>query len=43
MPIDHNALLGLWSREEMPACDEGMMLAQAFLESSGLGVTRIGV
>jgi hypothetical protein len=42
MPIDANALLALWSTDEMPACDEGMMLAQAFLESCGQGVTRIG-
>jgi hypothetical protein len=42
MPIDPDALLNLWSLEEMPACDEGMMLARAFLESCGQGVARIG-
>jgi hypothetical protein len=28
--------------EEMPACDEGMRLAQAFLISCGEGVNRLG-
>jgi hypothetical protein len=31
MPIDQNALLALWKLEDIPACDEGMALAHAFL------------
>jgi hypothetical protein len=43
MPIDRNALLALWKLEDIPACDEGMMLAEAFLESCGEGVNRLGI
>ena len=42
MSIDRNALLALWKLEDIPACDEGMMLAQVFLESCGEGVNRLG-
>jgi hypothetical protein len=40
--MDRTALLALWDIEEMPACEEGMMLAQAFLESCGEGVNKLG-
>jgi hypothetical protein len=29
--------------EDIPACDEGIMLAQVFLESFGEGVNRLGI
>jgi hypothetical protein len=41
MPIDPNALLNLWSPEELPACDEGMEHARAFLTSAGEAVSGI--
>ena len=41
--MDNKALLALWDHEEMPACPEGMMLAQAFLISCGEGVNRLGI
>jgi hypothetical protein len=28
--MDRQALLALWKLEDMPACEEGMMLAQVF-------------
>jgi hypothetical protein len=31
--VDAGALLNLWKLEDMPACDEGMELARAFLNS----------
>ena len=40
--MDNKALLALWKLEEMPACEEGMRLAQAFLISCGEGVNRLG-
>jgi hypothetical protein len=40
--MDNKALLALWKLDEMPACKEGMMLAQAFLISCGEGVNRLG-
>jgi hypothetical protein len=40
--MDNKALLALWKLEEMPACEEGIMLAQAFLISCGEGVNRLG-
>ena len=40
--MDRNALLALWKLEDMPACDDGMMLAQVFLESCGEGVNKLG-
>jgi hypothetical protein len=43
MPIDRNALLALWNLENIPACDVGMELAKAFLESCGQGVDRLGI
>jgi hypothetical protein len=33
MNVDANALLSLWKLDEIPACDEGMVLARQFLES----------
>jgi hypothetical protein len=41
MPIDPDALLNLWSPEELPACDEGMEHARAFLTSAGEAVSGI--
>ena len=41
MPIDPSALLNLWSLEELPACDEGMEHARAFLTSAGEAVSSI--
>ena len=41
MPIDPSALLNLWSLEELPACDEGMEHARAFLTSAGEAVSNI--
>jgi hypothetical protein len=41
MPIDPNALLNLWNLEELPACDEGMEHARAFLTSAGEAVSGI--
>jgi hypothetical protein len=35
MPVDSKALLALWKIDEIPACDEGMELARAFLETCG--------
>lgn len=35
MPIDPNQLLALWNLEDIPACDEGLELARAFLETCG--------
>jgi hypothetical protein len=40
--IDNKALLALWKLEDMPACEEGMRLAQLFLESCGEGVNKLG-
>jgi hypothetical protein len=42
MPINHDNLLSLWNLEDMPACHEGMMLAQTFLEASGECVSNLG-
>ncbi|NYF88902.1 hypothetical protein RBB79_05130 [Tunturiibacter empetritectus] len=39
--MDSKALLALWKLDEMPACPEGMMLAQAYLISCGEGVNRL--
>ena len=41
MPIDPSALLNLWSLDELPACDEGMEHARAFLASAGEAVSSI--
>jgi hypothetical protein len=43
MTIDRNTLLALWDLENIPACDVGMKLAKAFLESCGQGVDRLGI
>ena len=42
MTYEHQSVLALWSTEDMPACAEGMMLAQAFLIRCGEGVNRLG-
>jgi hypothetical protein len=41
MPIDPSALLNLWSLEELPACEEDMEHARAFLSSAGEAVSSI--
>ncbi len=41
MPIDPSTLLNLWSLYELPACDEGMEPARAFLTSAGEAVSSI--
>jgi hypothetical protein len=33
MSVDSNQLLDLWRLEDVPVCDEGMRVAQAFLEA----------
>ena len=44
MPIENGTLLSLWPNlEDIPACDEGMKLAQAFLEAAGECVNRLGI
>jgi hypothetical protein len=43
MPIETDNLLSLWPNlEDIPACDEGMRLATAFLEAAGECVNRLG-
>lgn len=43
MPIRYDNLLSLWPNlEEMPACDDGVKLAQAFLEAAGECVNTLG-
>ncbi|MBB5057460.1 hypothetical protein HDF16_002166 [Granulicella aggregans] len=42
-PVDRNALLSLWKLDEIPACDKGMELSQAFLVCAGEFVDRFGV
>jgi hypothetical protein len=37
--MDNKALVALWKLDEMPACPEGMMLAQAFLSVVEKGST----
>jgi hypothetical protein len=39
MSIDRTQLLALWPIEDMPACDEGMELAVAFLDRAGEAVS----
>jgi hypothetical protein len=41
--MNREALLRLWNMDEIPSCDKGMELAQAFLVSAGEAVYRIGV
>jgi hypothetical protein len=41
--MDHKKLLDLWEIDEMPACQEGMKLAQDFLIAAGEAVNRLGV
>jgi hypothetical protein len=44
MPITHDQLVSLWPNlENIPACDEGMKLAQTFLEAAGECVNRMGI
>ena len=38
--MDAEALLKLWKLVDMPACDEGMELARAFLASCGQAVEK---
>ena len=43
MRLERNALLALWELDEMLACQTGLNLAYAFLESCGERVSRLGV
>ncbi|MBB5061241.1 hypothetical protein HDF16_005977 [Granulicella aggregans] len=43
MAMNYKKLLDLWEMDEMPACGEGMKLAEAFLIAAGEGVNRLGV
>ena len=43
MQIVHDQLMSLWDLENIPACDEGMRLAQAFLEAARECVNRLGI
>ena len=43
MTIDNKTFLGLWTLEDLPACDQGMEFARTFLTSCGEGVDRVGV
>jgi hypothetical protein len=43
MPIDRDKILSLWNLEDIPACDEGVILAQTFLEASGECVSNLGL
>jgi hypothetical protein len=40
--MNREILLKLWNMDEIPACDKGMELAQAFLVSAGEAVYRLG-
>ncbi|MBB5057454.1 hypothetical protein HDF16_002160 [Granulicella aggregans] len=40
--MNREALLKLWNMDEIPACDKGMELAQAFLVSAGDAVYHLG-
>lgn len=40
--MNREALLKLWNMDEIPACDRGMELAQAFLVSAGDAFFRLG-
>jgi hypothetical protein len=43
MPIDREELLSLWKNiEDIPACEEGMDYARAFLEVAGECVDELG-
>ncbi|MDW5266960.1 MULTISPECIES: hypothetical protein [Acidobacteriaceae] len=42
MRLNREKLLNLWDLEDMPACDAGMQLVQAFLLSCGEAVDRFG-
>jgi len=40
--VDAGALLNLWKLEDVPACDEGMELARAFLNSCVKALETVG-
>ena len=42
MQIVHDQLMSLWDLENIPACDEGMRLAGAFLEAAEECVKNMG-
>jgi hypothetical protein len=42
MRLDREKLLSLWDLEDMPACDAGMQLVEAFLVSCGEAIDRFG-
>jgi hypothetical protein len=41
MSIDRTQLLALWKLDEIPACEEGIELARAFLERAGDAVDKL--
>jgi hypothetical protein len=42
MHLSREKLLSLWDLEDMPACETGMHLAEAFLLSCGEALDRFG-
>ena len=42
MRLNREKLLSLWDLEDMPACDAGMQLVEAFLVSYGEAIDRFG-
>ncbi|MBB5061415.1 hypothetical protein HDF16_006151 [Granulicella aggregans] len=43
MAMNHKKMLDLWNMDEMPACDEGMKLAEVFVIAAGEVVNRLGI
>jgi hypothetical protein len=42
MRLNRDKLLTLWDTEDLPACESGMQLAEAFLLSCAEAVNRFG-
>ena len=42
MHLKRQKLLSLWELEDIPACDNGMRLAESFLLNCGEAVDRLG-
>lgn len=42
MRLNREKLLSLWELEDMPLCDTGMQLVEAFLVNCGEAVDRFG-
>ena len=42
MRLNREKLLTLWNTEDLPACESGMQLAEAFLLSCAEGVNSFG-